>query len=310
MTVRLANPRGFCAGVERAVEVVQRALERYGAPVYVLHEIVHNRRVLADLRARGARFVERVEEIPAGAVTIFSAHGVSDAVEGAAARRGLRVIDATCPLVAKVHQQARRAARAGGELIVVGHAGHPEVTGTAGRHPGTVHVVATPAEVDALEVADDSNLRYVTQTTLSLDDTREVVDALKRRFPGIEGPELDDICYATQNRQNAVREMLAGIDALVVVGSANSSNSRRLCELGERAGLPSLLIDDPADLRAEWCAGRAAIGLTAGASAPESLVQAVLARLRELGAGEVREVAGPAEDVVFRLPPELAPSAA
>lgn len=308
MKVRLANPRGFCAGVDRAIEIVERALERYGAPVYVLHEIVHNRRVLDDLSARGARFVADLAEVPPGSVTIFSAHGVSDRVEEEGARRGLCVIDATCPLVTKVHQQARRYARDGRELILVGHMGHPEVEGTLGRHPGRVRVLSTVEEVMQLEVEDPQRLAYVTQTTLSLDGTRAVIDALVRRFPAIQGPDLSDICYATQNRQNAVRRLVGGIDALIVVGSKSSSNSNRLRELGERAGVPSYLVDDPDAIEPEWVAGRECIGLSAGASAPEGLVREILGRLRELGVDAVEELEGELESTVFRLPPELAPS--
>jgi len=305
LEVRLANPRGFCAGVDRAILIVERALEVYGAPVYVLHEIVHNLHVLEHLRSRGVRFVDDLSEIPAGAVTIFSAHGVSDEVERAGREGALRVIDATCPLVTKVHLQARRYARDDGELILIGHEGHPEVEGTRGRVPGPVHVVSTQEDVEALEVGDPEHLAYVTQTTLSIDDTREVIDALVRRFPGIRGPDLADICYATQNRQDAVRRMCAEVDLMIVVGSANSSNSTRLRELGERAGIPSYLVDGPGEVDPAWLEGKERIGGTAGASAPEILVQRILERLAELGVTAVEELAGEEETVVFRIPPEL-----
>ena len=307
LSVLLASPRGFCAGVDRAIEIVERALELYGAPVYVLHEIVHNRHVLDGLRERGVRFVDDLAEIPEGAVTIFSAHGVSGEVERVGAERGLRVIDATCPLVTKVHLQAQRYEREENEVILVGHPGHPEVEGTRGRIRGKVHVLSTVQEVEALEVRDPARLAYVTQTTLSVDDTRDVIAALQRRFPGILGPDLEDICYATQNRQNAVKALGDRIDLLLVVGSPNSSNSNRLRELGERRGIPSYLIDSEADLDPAWFAGRPRIGLTAGASAPESLVQSVLARLRALGAAAVLEMEGQEESVVFNLPHELRP---
>jgi 4-hydroxy-3-methylbut-2-enyl diphosphate reductase len=305
MEARLANPRGFCAGVDRAIEIVERALELYGAPVYVLHEIVHNRHVLEDLRSRGVEFVKSLDEIPSGAVTIFSAHGVSDAVEAEGARRGLKVIDAACPLVTKVHQQAQRFHTAGSELILIGHPGHPEVEGTRGRVEGNVHVLSTVEEVAALEVADPDRLAYVTQTTLSIDDTREVIDALIARFPRIVGPDLKDICYATQNRQNAVRSLVADVDLLIVVGSQNSSNSNRLRELGERAGVDSYLVDDPAQIQESWLEGKTAVGVTAGASAPEILVERILIRLAQSGVDEVREVEGELETITFKMPPEL-----
>ncbi|MFN0243932.1 MAG: 4-hydroxy-3-methylbut-2-enyl diphosphate reductase [Planctomycetota bacterium] len=307
MEVRLANPRGFCAGVDRAIEIVEKALETYGAPVYVLHEIVHNRYVLQDLSARGVRFVDSLEDVPNGSVTIFSAHGVSDEVVETGTRRGLRVIDATCPLVTKVHVQAQTYSARGREIILIGHPGHPEVEGTRGRIEGPVTVLSTVEEVDALHVRDPAQLAYVTQTTLSIDDTREVIDALVRRFPKIQGPELKDICYATQNRQNAVRQMTGdGLDVLIVVGSKNSSNSNRLAELGERSGVRSYLVDDAGEIKPEWLVSTSRIGVTAGASAPESLVQQVIERLRELGAGDVREMQGEIETVVFKLPEELA----
>ena len=303
--VLLASPRGFCAGVDRAIEIVARALELYGPPVYVLHEIVHNRHVLEDFTARGVRFVESLEEIPAGSVTIFSAHGVAEETETKGRARDLRVIDATCPLVTKVHLQAQRYERDGREIVLVGHPGHPEVEGTRGRLAARVHVLSTVAEVERLVVADPERLAYVTQTTLSVDDTRDVIAALERRFPEIRGPELADICYATQNRQNAVKVMSDRIDLLLVVGSPNSSNSNRLRELGERRGISSHLIDSEADLQAAWFRPGMRIGLTAGASAPETLVQRVLARLAELGVDQVSEMEGEPESVVFQLPSEL-----
>ena len=305
MEVRLANPRGFCAGVDRAIEIVEKALEAYGAPVYVLHEIVHNKHVLEDLSARGTVFVKTLAEVPAGALTIFSAHGVSDQVVDEAARRRLRVIDATCPLVTKVHQQAIEYARHGCEVILIGHPGHPEVEGTRGRIEGAVHVLSTVAEVHALDVADPARLAYVTQTTLSVDDTREVIGAMRERFPAIRGPALKDICYATQNRQNAVRDLVSGVDLLLVVGSANSSNSNRLRELGERSGVASYLIDHPDQIDPAWLAGKHRIGVTAGASAPEVLVRQMLEALRGMGVSAVSEEGGEKETVVFQMPREL-----
>ncbi|HEX6883430.1 MAG TPA: 4-hydroxy-3-methylbut-2-enyl diphosphate reductase [Planctomycetota bacterium] len=305
MQVLLASPRGFCAGVDRAIEIVARALELYGPPVYVLHEIVHNRHVLEDFTARGVRFVEDLSEIPSGAVTIFSAHGVAEEIEARGRARDLRVIDATCPLVTKVHLQAQRYEREGREIVLVGHPGHPEVEGTRGRLQARVHVLSTVEEVERLEVADPRHLAYVTQTTLSVDDTRDVIAALERRFPDIRGPALADICYATQNRQNAVKELTDRIDLLLVVGSPNSSNSNRLRELGERRGVASHLIDSEADLQPAWFRPGLRVGLTAGASAPETLVRKVLARLAELGVDDVSEMEGEPESVVFQLPGEL-----
>ena len=305
MEVYLANPRGFCAGVDRAIEIVERALETYGAPVYVLHEIVHNRHVLEDLTARGTVFVKSLSDVPRGAVTIFSAHGVAESVVAESERLGLRVIDATCPLVTKVHVQAHQYAREGRDVILVGHQGHPEVEGTRGRIPGRVYVISSVEDVATLSVDDPSHLAYVTQTTLSVDDTRDVVDALRARFPSIKGPDLRDICYATQNRQNAVKELLPRVDVLVVVGSANSSNSNRLRELGERGGVPSYLVDEPEDLRPEWFAGKRHAGVSAGASAPEILVRKILQRLAEFGVEDVHELEGSPEEVVFSLPREL-----
>lgn len=305
MQVLLASPRGFCAGVDRAIEIVARALQLYGPPVYVLHEIVHNRHVLEDFIARGVRFVESLDEIPSGAVTIFSAHGVAEEIEKKGRARDLRVIDATCPLVTKVHLQAQRYEREGREIVLVGHPGHPEVEGTRGRLQARVHVLSTVEEVERLQVDDPGRLAYVTQTTLSVDDTRDVIAALERRFPGIRGPELADICYATQNRQNAVKELTDRIDLLLVVGSPNSSNSNRLRELGERRGVPSHLIDSEADLDPRWFRPGMRVGLTAGASAPETLVRRVLGRLAELGVDDVSEMEGEPESVVFQLPSEL-----
>ncbi len=303
--VVLANPRGFCAGVDRAIQIVERALEVHGAPVFVLHEIVHNKHVLERLRSLGARFVSSLEEVPEGSVTVFSAHGVSDAVVGAAAGRHLEVIDATCPLVTKVHRQAVRYEDQGREVILVGHPGHPEVEGTRGRIKGKVHVLSTPEEVAALEVSDPDQLAYVTQTTLSVDDTREVIDALLRRFPAIQGPALKDICYATQNRQTAVKDMIGEVDVLIVVGSENSSNSNRLRELGERGGLPAYLVDRPEQVQPEWVKGASTVGITAGASAPEDLVRLILDRLSELGVARTRELDGEKETVVFQMPEGL-----
>ncbi|MFT5049663.1 MAG: 4-hydroxy-3-methylbut-2-enyl diphosphate reductase [Chlamydiales bacterium] len=305
MEARLANPRGFCAGVDRAIEIVERALKLYGAPVYVLHEIVHNRHVLDDLSSRGVVFVRELKEAPDGAVMIYSAHGVSDAVVAEGAERNLRVIDATCPLVTKVHEQAQAYARGEREVILIGHVGHPEVEGTRGRIRGKVHVLATVDEVNSLEVDDPSRLAFVTQTTLSVDDTREAITALKKRFPDIQGPNLKDICYATQNRQNAVRELLTQVDMLLVVGSSNSSNSSRLQELGQRSGVPSYLIDDADQVDPTWLDGNKKIGVTAGASAPEALVQEILARLGTLGVEAVHEEPGQRETVVFQMPAGL-----
>lgn len=305
MEVILAQPRGFCAGVVRAIEIVEGALAIHGAPVYVLHEIVHNQHVVQDLSDRGAIFVESLDEVPPGSVIIFSAHGVANTVVRRAKEGDLRIIDATCPLVTKVHRQAQRYRKVGSELIIIGHAGHPEVKGTRGRVDGTVHVISTPEEVDALHVQDPQALAYVTQTTLSLDDTREVVAALRGRFPKIRGPGLDDICYATQNRQNAVRELATRVDVLLVVGARNSSNSNRLREVGEHMGLRSYLVQTEDDLDPAWFAACGRVGITAGASAPEVLVHRVLDRLRALGATSVTELDGIKESTRFRLPPML-----
>src|SRR6202044_1362250 len=269
MRVILAQPRGFCAGVERAIEIVERALKKFGPPIYVRHEIVHNRHVVEDLRTRGAVFVDELDEIPAGATTIFSAHGVAKRVEQLAAERQLPVIDATCPLVAKVHNEGRRYAAQDREIVLIGHAGHAEVEGTIGQIPAKVHLVQTAEEVATLQVPDEDKLAYVTQTTLSVDDTRGIIQALQARFPTIQGPDVRDICYATQNRQQAVRDLAPTVDMLLVVGSRNSSNSNRLCEIGQELGKPSYLIDDAGALRAEWFVGITSVGVTAGASAPE-----------------------------------------
>jgi 4-hydroxy-3-methylbut-2-enyl diphosphate reductase len=306
MRVVLAQPRGFCAGVERAIEIVERALKKYGPPIYVRHEIVHNRHVVEDLRTRGAVFVDELDEIPPGARTVFSAHGVAKRIEQLAAKRDLPVIDATCPLVAKVHNEGRRYAAQGREIVLVGHAGHAEVEGTIGQVPGKVHLVQTVEDVSRLEVADPDKLAYITQTTLSVDDTRGIIAALTARFPTIVGPDVRDICYATQNRQQAVRVLARAVDMILVVGSRNSSNSNRLREIGEELGKPAYLIDDADALRPEWFAGVESVGLTAGASAPETLVQGVLAGLRRFGEIEISTLEGVEENVRFRFPAELA----
>lgn len=305
MKVTLAQPRGFCAGVVRAIDIVERALEIYGAPIYVLHEIVHNKHVVKDLQSRGVVFTEDLASIPTGSVTIFSAHGVSTAAVEAAKENGLQIIDATCPLVTKVHLQAQKYHRQGDELIIIGHAGHPEVEGTHGRVKGPVHVLATVEEVEKLEIKDPQHIAYVTQTTLSIDDTRDVVDALKARFPQIHGPGLDDICYATQNRQNAARQMSKEIDVLLVVGARNSSNSNRLREVGEQNSVASYLIEDIKDLNPAWFSSQSRVGITAGASTPEVLVQEVLGKLRDYGAAEVHDLDGIKESISFRLPAAL-----
>ena len=305
LQVILAQPRGFCAGVERAIEIVERALERFGPPVYVRHEIVHNKRVVETLRARGAVFVEEVDEIPNGAVTIFSAHGVASQVEQDAEGRTLHVIDATCPLVTKVHKEGQRYAARNYDVVLIGHPGHPEVEGTMGQIDGTVHLVSSVEEVETLVPENPERLSYVTQTTLSVDDTRGIIDALKTRFPTILGPDVKDICYATQNRQTAVRELAAEIDVLLVVGARNSSNSNRLREIGSDTGKPSYLIEDAEALRQEWLEGVSAVGITAGASAPEALVQEVIDRLAEWRTIQVSVLEGIEENVRFKLPDEL-----
>jgi 4-hydroxy-3-methylbut-2-enyl diphosphate reductase len=309
MRVVLAQPRGFCAGVERAIEIVERALEKYGPPIYVRHEIVHNRHVVERLRAKGARFVDELDEIPPGSVTIFSAHGVASSVEEAAVQRGLPVIDATCPLVSKVHSEGQRYANQGREIILIGHAGHPEIEGTMGRISGRVHLISKPDEVERLEVADPTKLSFITQTTLSVDDTRSVIDALKARFPTIVGPDTKDICYATQNRQRAARELAEIVDVVLVVGAPNSSNSNRLREIAAEHGVPSYLIEDAKALDMRWVEGVASVGITAGASAPAELVQDLIERLRELGEVDLMMLPGVTENVRFRMPAELADSA-
>ena len=305
MRIILAQPRGFCAGVVRAVDIVERALGKYGTPVFVRHEIVHNRRVVESLQAKGARFVEELDQVPAGAVTVFSAHGVSRQVEAAAEARGLPVLDATCPLVSKVHAEGRRYIAQGRTLILIGHAGHPEVEGTLGQISGEVHLVATTTAVAALPIPADRPVAYVTQTTLSIDDTRAVIEALRRRFTDLTGPDTRDICYATQNRQTAVRELAKRVDLLLVVGAANSSNSNRLQEIGAEQGVPCHLIPDAEALRPEWLRGAETVGITAGASAPESLVQEVIAALGQFGPVEVAVLPGIVEDVSFKLPAAL-----
>ncbi len=306
MRVVLAQPRGVCAGVERAIAIVERALEIYGPPVYVRHEIVHNKNVVEDLRAKGAHFVDELDERPDGASTVFSAHGVAKAVADEAASRGLPVIDATCPLVAKVHKEAQKYEQSGHEVILIGHEGHPEVEGTRGRVNGGVHLVSTVGDVARLEVKNPAKVSYVTQTTLSVDDTREVIDALKTRFPGILGPDVRDICYATQNRQQAIRELAREVDLILVIGSNNSSNSNRLREIGEEADVPTFLIDDPESIDPAWLAGVETVGLTAGASAPEILVRRVVDHLREMGDTVVEQLDGVEERVHFKMPVELA----
>jgi 4-hydroxy-3-methylbut-2-enyl diphosphate reductase len=307
--IHLANPRGFCAGVDRAIGIVERALELFGAPIYVRHEVVHNRFVVDDLRERGAVFVEELDEVPDGATVIFSAHGVSRTVREQAVRRALKVFDATCPLVTKVHLEVSRHARAGREVILIGHAGHPEVEGTMGQYDdsqgGRMYLVESVGDVMALDLRDPTELAYVTQTTLSVDDTARIVAALRERFPAIQGPRKDDICYATQNRQDAVKDLSRRCQLLLVVGSRSSSNSNRLRELAEKEGTPAWLIDGPGDIDPAWLADKTMIGVTAGASAPEVLVQQVVARLRDLGATAVTESPGREENVVFALPKEL-----
>ncbi len=305
MDVVLANPRGFCAGVERAIEIVERALELHGAPIYVRHEIVHNKYVVEDLRAKGAIFVEELDEVPAGAIVIFSAHGVAKAVRVDAERRGLKVFDATCPLVTKVHVEVAKMLREGFEVVMIGHRGHPEAEGTMGQSARGMHLVETVADVTALSPKSEK-LADVTQTTLSVDDAAAIIAALKARFPRIVGPKRDDICYATQNRQDAVKFMAPQCDLVLVVGSPNSSNSNRLREVSENMGVPAYLVDSAADLKPEWIAGKRRIGITAGASAPQVLVDELVARLKALGAASVRPLDGIRESVVFTLPRELA----
>ncbi len=303
--VLLATPRGFCAGVERAIEIVERALALFGAPIYVRHEVVHNKFVVDDLRAKGAVFVEELDEVPAGNTVIFSAHGVSLAVRAEAERRGLRVFDATCPLVTKVHIEVARHRAGGREIVMIGHKGHPEVEGTMGQVGDGIHLVESAADVATLEVANPAQLAYVTQTTLSMDDAAAIIAALRERFPAIVGPKKDDICYATQNRQDAVKIMVPQADVVFVVGSKNSSNSNRLREVAELRGVPAYLVDNADGIDPAWLAGKRRIGVTAGASAPEVLVQAVIDRLGALGAGTVRQLEGVPEKVTFPLPKEL-----
>ncbi|ABI56208.1 4-hydroxy-3-methylbut-2-enyl diphosphate reductase [Alkalilimnicola ehrlichii MLHE-1] len=313
--VLLANPRGFCAGVDRAIDIVDRALELFGAPIYVRHEVVHNRYVVNNLRDKGAVFVEELDEVPDGATVIFSAHGVSQAVRREAERRGLQVFDATCPLVTKVHMEVQKYAREGREVVLIGHAGHPEVEGTIGQYErqggagGDIYLVEKPEDVQALVVRDPDSLAFVTQTTLSMDDTANVIDALRERFPNITGPRKNDICYATQNRQDAVKQLAEQVDLMLVVGSPNSSNSNRLRELAERKGVEAHLVDGPEQLQRAWLEGRHAIGVTAGASAPEVLVRQVLDQLQAWGARPPEEAKGIEEKVVFSLPRELRDSA-
>ncbi|PFG09853.1 MULTISPECIES: 4-hydroxy-3-methylbut-2-enyl diphosphate reductase [unclassified Marinobacter] len=309
MQIRLANPRGFCAGVDRAIDIVNRALDVFGAPIYVRHEVVHNKFVVDNLRKRGAIFVEELSEVPDDKLVIFSAHGVSQAVHKEAADRGLKVFDATCPLVTKVHIEVMRYSRDGSECVLIGHHGHPEVEGTMGQYNfangGDIYLVENEADVAKLNVKNPEKLAYVTQTTLSMDDTARVIDALRAKFPKIEGPRKDDICYATQNRQDAVKQMADECDLMLVVGSPNSSNSNRLRELAERMGTPAYLIDEAAQIDPTWLDGKKSIGVTAGASAPEVLVSAVIARLRELGGEVPQEIAGREENIVFSMPKEL-----
>ena len=309
MHIRLANPRGFCAGVDRAIEIVNRALEVYGPPVYVRHEVVHNRFVVDDLRNRGAVFVEELDEVPDDAIVIFSAHGVARAVQDEAGRRELQVFDATCPLVTKVHKEVIQYAREGRESILIGHAGHPEVDGTMGQydtsHGGAIYLVEDEDDVAALQVRNPDKLAFVTQTTLSVDDTARIIEALRTRFPDIHGPRREDICYATTNRQDAVRQLALETQLVLVVGSPNSSNSNRLRELAERCGTPAYLIDGPEQIDPAWLVGKASVGVTAGASAPETLVQQVVARLNELGGNTPEEVPGREETIRFAMPKGL-----
>ncbi|AUN95619.1 4-hydroxy-3-methylbut-2-enyl diphosphate reductase [Pseudazoarcus pumilus] len=303
--ILLASPRGFCAGVERAIDIVERALELFGAPIYVRHEVVHNRFVVEDLRVKGAVFVEELDEVPAGATVIFSAHGVSQAVRDEADARGLKVFDATCPLVTKVHNEVARMHEQGREIVMIGHRGHPEVEGTMGQIDGGIHLVESVADVATLAPATPHFLSFVTQTTLSIDDAAAIVTALRERFPDIQGPRKDDICYATQNRQDAVRALAGQVDAVIVVGSPNSSNSNRLREVAALRGIPAWLVDDADAIDPDWIADKSRIGVTAGASAPEVLVDSVIARIRELGGNSVRTLEGVPEKVVFPLPRAL-----
>ena len=309
MQVLLANPRGFCAGVDRAIEIVERALVLHGAPIYVRHEVVHNKFVVNDLRTKGAVFVEELAEVPSGSTVIFSAHGVSQDVRREAEARGLKVFDATCPLVTKVHVEVAKMRDQGREIVMIGHRGHPEVEGTMGQSEGGMHLVEGPDDVASLKVGDENNLAYVTQTTLSMDDAARTVMALKKRFPKIVGPKKDDICYATQNRQDAIKTLAQRCDVVIVVGSPNSSNSNRLREVAEQLGVPAYMVDNATELQPEWVAGKKVVGVTAGASAPEVLVQAVIERLRGLGANSVSTLDGIVERVTFPLPKGLAVTA-
>jgi 4-hydroxy-3-methylbut-2-enyl diphosphate reductase len=304
-TILLANPRGFCAGVDRAIAIVERALEKFGAPIYVRHEVVHNTFVVNDLKAKGAIFVEELSEVPAGATVIFSAHGVSQAVRAEAEARGLTVFDATCPLVTKVHVEVSKMRDKGLEIVMIGHKGHPEVEGTLGQSQGGMYLVETPEDVASLQVTDPDKLAYVTQTTLSVDDAARVIDALRQRFPTIVGPKKDDICYATQNRQDAVKALAPQCDVVIVVGSPTSSNSNRLREVAKNLGVPAYMVDNAEEIRPEWVAGKVRVGLTAGASAPEILVRAVIERLNQLGIGSVENLDGAQEKVSFALPKDL-----
>ncbi len=310
MDIVLANPRGFCAGVDRAIDIVERALDLFGAPIYVRHEVVHNRFVVEKLRTRGAVFVDELEEVPADQTVIFSAHGVSQAVRGEAARRGLRIFDATCPLVTKVHMEVARLCKAGKDVVLIGHHGHPEVEGTLGQWDcvnakGRIYLIDSVAEANAIMPSQPDQLAYTTQTTLSVDETRDIIDALRERFPALQGPRHDDICYATQNRQDAVRALAQACDLVLVVGSPNSSNSNRLRELAEKVGVESYLIDGAQDIQPAWLVGKRAIGVTAGASAPESLVQEVLTAIQAAGGNPPRQLDGAVENMVFALPKEL-----
>jgi 4-hydroxy-3-methylbut-2-en-1-yl diphosphate reductase len=305
MQVLLANPRGFCAGVDRAIDIVERAIELFGAPIYVRHEVVHNKFVVDNLRAKGAVFVEELDDVPSGSTVVFRAHGVSQAVRREAEARGLKVFDATCPLVTKVHVEVAKMREKGRDIIMIGHRGHPEVEGTMGQSEGGMHLVEGPGDVAGLRVQDESNLAYVTQTTLSMDDAARTIQAIKKRFPKIVGPKKDDICYATQNRQDAIKTLAQRCDVVIVVGSPNSSNSNRLREVAEQLGVPAYMVDNAGELLSEWVAGKSIVGITAGASAPEVLVQDVVARLRGLGADAVTTLDGIAERVTFPLPKGL-----
>ncbi|MFH2135742.1 MAG: 4-hydroxy-3-methylbut-2-enyl diphosphate reductase [Pseudomonadota bacterium] len=308
MQILLANPRGFCAGVDRAIEIVERAIALHGAPIYVRHEVVHNKFVVERLKAQGAIFIEELQDVPSGSILIFSAHGVPQSVRQEAEARNLIVFDATCPLVTKVHLQVSRLHGQGKEIVMIGHKGHPEVEGTMGQAEGGMYLVESPADVEKLQVADEQNLAYVTQTTLSVDDASTIIAALKTRFPAITGPKKDDICYATQNRQDAVKLLAQQCDLVIVVGSPNSSNSNRLREVARNIGVTAYLVDNASEVQAEWLQGKQNVGISAGASAPEVLVTEVIARLQELGAGEVQELDGIEENVVFPIPKTLDPS--